>query len=68
MATATQTELTIIAATSGESQVANRQDRYTRGYVAGSKAPCGSSHNYGMFDTFWGAGFKDAQRAKLAWV
>ena len=53
---------------SAEAQIEQHHNRYTSGYVAGSKAPVGHTHNYGCFDTIWGAGFKAAQRAKAAFL
>ena len=36
-------------------------NRYNAGFDSGLEAPQGSYHPYGMFDTIWGMGFRDAQ-------
>ena len=53
---------------SDDAQKQQQRDRYTKGYVVGSKAPVGYTHNYGCFDTIWGQGFRDAQKTKAAWL
>lgn len=45
----------------------DRDRRYTKGFVKGSKSES-SYHPYMAFDIIWAQGYKDAQKLKKNWL
>ena len=45
----------------------SRDDRYTKGYVAGLNSSA-IYHPYMAFDLIWAQGYRDAQKTKAIWL